>query len=241
MSLFELKPRHANHVLASLPQAEWGDLTSHLRPLSLEKGAVLYQPGGPVDGIYFPDSGLISIVTPLLDGHTLETAIVGKDSCAGAIETRGSRIAFSRAICQSESTGMFLPAERLHRNRNAWSALSASLDLVIETLMAQAQQSAACHGQHTAESRLCRWLLTASDRTGAETMGLTQQFMGDMLGVQRTTVTLVASQLQAKGWIRYTRGNVRIIDREAMMSHACECYSTIRRHEARVWDSGQAA
>lgn len=237
-AILDIRHSTRNRLLASLPASERLEIRTHFRTLSLTKGATLFEPGGPVDGVYFPESGLISIVTPLRDGHTLETAIVGTEGCVGVIECRGSRTAFSHSLCQMELTGLFLPVERLSNHGGNWPELLSALNCVNETLLAQAQQSAACHGQHKAEARLCRWLLTASDRAGVRDLHLTQQFMGDMLGVQRTTVTLVATQLQAKGWIRYTRGNVRILDREAMISHACECYGAIRRHEARVWGAG---
>lgn len=233
----ELTPASPNHVLASLPQAHRERLVPHLACREMRIGELIAESGHMYGGVYFPLAGLISVVTPLRDGRTVESAILGREGCLGYIECAGSGIAFSRSVVQHDLRAAFLPVAEFRRLRASAPEIMERLHLAAECLTAHSQQSVACQAQHGMRPRLCRWMATAQDRSGEQVLHFTQQFLAEMLGVQRTTVTDVASDIQARGWIQYARGKIRILDGEALRQNACECYADIRRHEARVWAS----
>ena len=210
-------------------------LTPHLQIRDMRIGELIADTGDRYDGIYFPLAGLISVVTPLRDGPTVESAILGREGCLGYIECAGSGIAFSRSVVQHDLRTAFLSEGDFRQLLERSPELMRPLHFGAECLTAHSQQSVACQAQHGMRPRLCRWIATAEDRSGEKVLHFTQQFLAEMLGVQRTTVTDVASSMQERGWISYARGKIRIIDPEALRANACECYQNIRRHEARIW------
>jgi CRP-like cAMP-binding protein len=229
------EPVRRNRLLALLPPADFSLLAPHLKEVPIERGAVLHEPGDQILHVYFPHSGMISVVAVMRDGDAVETATVGREGAIAASAGLGARIASARAIVQLP--GM---ASRISTLRFG-EAVDQSLglrDLVVqynEVLLAQVQQSVACNALHDVEARLCRWLLQTRDRMDSDTLPLTQEFLAQMLGVRRTTVTLVARILQSAGMIRYRRGQIEICDRIALEEGACECYLAVRQQIEQVF------
>jgi CRP-like cAMP-binding protein len=222
--------RTFNRLLAALPAAELASLTPAIKDVGLERGTVLQRPGDAIEHVYFPHSGMISVVVVMQTGEEVETATIGREGALGTGVALGSRHATSRALVQLPGMAARIPAAQFVAAASRSAAIRDIAARYNTLLIAQIQQSVACNALHDAEARLCRWLLSCSDRVNSDTIPLTQEFLGQMLGVRRTTVTIVARMLQAAGMIRYRRGVIQIIDRAALEEGACECYATTRRH-----------
>jgi CRP-like cAMP-binding protein len=223
-----------NRLLESLPAEDYGLLTPYLAQIDLERGRLLYDPGDRLDTVYFPHDGVISLMTLMENGAAIESATIGREGALGLMAAAGPRQSLSRAIVQTPTRASRLAAGHLHE---AWEKSARIRDMVDrhnEALFGHAIQSVACNALHSVEARFCRWLLTCHDRISNDTVALTQEFLADMLGVQRTTVTAVARTLQEKGAIRYRRGVVDIIDRNVLEQLACECYGVIRNTYERL-------
>jgi len=221
-------PALQNNLLQALPADDYALIASHLVQVELERGRLLYDPGDLIDQVYFPHDGVISLMTLMESGAAIESTTIGPEGALGLMAAVAPRQSLSRAIVQTPLKATRISADRLHE---AWEKSPRLRDLVdrhTEALYGHAIQSVACNALHSVEARFCRWLLTCHDRISSDTVALTQEFLADMLGVQRTTVTAVARTLQAKGAIRYRRGVVDIIDRPALETLACECYGVVR-------------
>jgi CRP-like cAMP-binding protein len=223
-----------NRLLVSLPADDFALLSPHLQTVELERGRLLYDPGDRIDTIYFPHDGVISLMTLMESGAAIESATIGREGALGLHAAVTPRQSMGRAIVQTPVKASRISAAQLHE---AWERSARLRELVerhSEALFGHAMQSVGCNALHSVEARFCRWLLTCHDRISSDTIALTQEFLADMLGVQRTTVTAVARSLQEKGAIRYRRGVVDIIDRAALETLACECYSVIHRTYERL-------
>lgn len=217
-----------NRLLASLRADDLALLTPHLNQGDLERGRLLYEPGDRIDTVYFPHDGVISLMTLMENGAAIESATIGREGALGLMAAVAPRQSLSRAIVQTPCRASRISAAQLHE---AWEKSPRIRDLAdrhSEALFGHAIQSVACNALHSVEARFCRWLLTCHDRISNDTVALTQEFLADMLGVQRTTVTAVARALQEKGVIRYRRGVVDIINRAGLEALTCECYGVIR-------------
>ena len=217
-----------NKLLASLPHQELQRLLPHLAAVQFAQGAVLAEAGDEVDQVYFPLFGMVSMVVVMRDGKAVETATVGREGVVGAMSGIGLHISGVRAIAQLPASAVRISSTELRRA----VALSRPIaDLCIrynEVLLTQARITAACNALHHVEARFCRWLLQTRDRAESDTIGLTQEFLAEMLGVRRTSVTEVARRIQAAGAISYSRGVIKIIDLDALKAMSCECYETLR-------------
>jgi CRP-like cAMP-binding protein len=223
-----------NRLLESLPAADFGLLAPHLAQVDLERGRLLYDPGDDIETVYFPHDGVISLMTLMENGAAIESATIGREGALGLMAAVAPRQSLSRAIVQTPTRASRISASTL---QEAWHRSLKVRDLVdrhTEALFGHAIQSVACNALHSVEARFARWLLTCHDRISNDTVALTQEFLADMLGVQRTTVTAVARSVQEKGAIRYRRGVVDIIDRGVLEQLACECYGVIRRNYERL-------
>jgi CRP-like cAMP-binding protein len=204
----------------------------HLTIEDSPQGVVIAEVGDEVDRIAFPLSGMISLVIVMKDGKAIETATIGRNGFFGASAGLGLYKTGVRAIVQVAMTAAWMPATQF---RKAVIASKAINDICIdynETLLVQARVTASCNALHRVEARLCRWLLQTRAVTGSDTIPLTQEFLSEMLGVRRTSVTEVASKLQATGAISYSRGTIRIRDAAALAEHCCECLETLIEHRA---------
>jgi CRP-like cAMP-binding protein len=227
-------PPVQNRLLTVLDAQDLELVSSKLVPVTLEKGALLYDPGDMIDAIYFPDDCVISLMTLMESGAAIESAAIGREGALGLMAAVSPRQSLSRAIVQVPGRARRITAAHLHR---AWEQSARIRDLIDrhnEALFAHAIHSVACNALHSVEARFCRWLLSCHDRIDSSTVSLTQEFLADMLGVQRTTVTVVARALQAAGLIRYRRGVVDILDRAGLEAIACECYRAVRRNYQRL-------
>jgi CRP-like cAMP-binding protein len=223
-----------NRLLASLPAEDFAHVAPHLVTIDLERGRLLYDPGDRIDTVYFPHDGVISLMTLMENGAAIESATIGNEGALGLGAAASPRQSLSRAIVQTPVKASRISAAQLH---DAWQKSAKLRDLVerhTEALFGHALQSVGCNALHSVEARFCRWLLTCHDRISTDTIALTQEFLADMLGVQRTTVTAVARSLQAKGAIRYRRGVVDIIDRNGLEALSCECHGVIDRNYKRL-------
>jgi CRP-like cAMP-binding protein len=215
-----------NALLSALPQAALTGV--QLSRLVLLEGEVCFDAGGLIDRVYFPTTGLISLVISTEKGDLIEAGMVGCEGAAGLQSVLGQRFSFPRAVVHMPGTFYVVSAEALKRAVAASEEAKALVQQYIETLWAEAQQTAVCNAAHEGATRLARWLLQCADRTGTEHLTLTQDLLGEMLGVRRTTVTLLAEHLKDRGIIKYSRGKIAIVDRAALESCACECYRTIK-------------
>ena len=223
-----------NRLLAALPPADYGLVGPYLTHMELERGRLLYDPGDPVDMIYFPHDGVISLMTLMANGAAIESATIGREGALGLMAAVSPRQALSRAIVQTPCRTARISAAQLHGAWEKSPAIRRFVDNHTEALFGHVTQSVACNALHSVEARFCRWLLTCHDRISTNTVALTQEFLADMLGVQRTTVTAVARALQERGYIRYRRGVVDIIDRDGLEALTCECYGVVRRTYERL-------
>jgi CRP-like cAMP-binding protein len=209
-------------------------LVPHLRLIELPRETVLFEAGDTIKTLYFPHNGIVSIVVDLSSGKTIETATIGRDSLVGGSAALDDDIALNRAIIQVKAMASAVDVGTFRKLAQQSHTLHATLARHRQFILAQAQQSAACHAAHPLEARLSRWLLRCHDLLGSEEIPLTQEFLAEMLGVRRTTVTIWARMLQKAGFINYRRGHIRLIDLEGLRDSACECYETIKAQRKRL-------
>ncbi len=217
-----------NRLIASLPAEDFALLSAQLFPVDLEKGRLLFDPGDPIETVYFPHDCVISLMTLMHSGAAIESVTIGREGAFGLMTALGPRASLSRAIIQVPGSASRISASAFQQCCKRSPALLSLVDRHNDALFGHAVHSVACNALHSVEARFCRWLLTCHDRIDSNTVSLTQEFLADMLGVQRTTVTAVAGSLQSKGLIRYRRGVVDILDRDSLELAACECYGTVR-------------
>ena len=216
-----------NTLLAALPRDHFDRLLPNLSTVVLQQGVVLYESGDEVDQVYFPQYGMLSLLAVLRDGKAIETATVGREGVVGAMAGLGLYKSLVRVVVQ-------LPVACSRIAASHFRTVAATSDPIRnlcirynEVLLSQARVTAACNALHSIEARFCRWLLQSADRAGGDTINLTQELLAEMLGVRRTSVTEVASKVQAAGAITYSRGVIRILDRDALLRTSCECYETL--------------
>ena len=223
-----------NHFLDALGAADLRLLRPHMTPVTLVRNETLDEPGEPVSHVYLPVDSILSVVTVMRSGAQVESRTIGRESGYGLLHALGSPISFERMLVQVGGAAWRAP---LRVMRNAAIESPSLMQAIVQHAQAtiiQAAQSTACNSLHPAEQRLCRWLLMTHDRLGSEVLPLTQEHLSIMLGVQRTTVTAIASQLQERGAISYVRGKITIHDRPAIERCACECYEAIQRGAAQM-------
>ncbi len=216
-----------NKLLTSLPRGDFDRLLPHLSTHTLEQGIVLMEAGDEVDQIYFPHHGMLSLLAVLRDGKAIETATVGREGVVGAMAGLGLYKSLVRVVVQMPTACTKIAATHF---RTVATASDPVRNLAIrynEVLLSQARVTAACNALHSIEARFCRWLLQSADRAASDIIPLTQEFLAEMLGVRRTSVTEVASKIQGIGAITYSRGVIKILDRAVLMRMSCECYETL--------------
>jgi len=223
----------ANRILTALPAADRDRLLRAMTPVSLSIKTVLFEPGQLIDEVYFPLDGVISLVTPLEDGAIVEVATVGNEGIVGVPVVLGGSLAV-RAISQVAGRALRIDTTHLLAELDRREALAMLVQSYVQALFGQIAQAAACNRLHSNEERLSRWLLMSHDRVGVDHFAITHEFLGQMLGSRRATVTLSAGILQAAGLIRYQRGQVTIIDRPGLEGVSCECYGVIKEELDRV-------
>jgi CRP-like cAMP-binding protein len=217
-----------NKLLARLSHDDFNLLAPHLVSEHLAQGTILTETNDETEQVYFPLEGMISLVTVMKDGKAIETGTVGRDGVFGAAAGFGLYKSRVRSIVQIKTLALKISAPQFRKAVSVSSGLTKMCIADNEMLLAQARVTAACNALHTVESRFARWLLQTSTVTESDTITLTQEFLSEMLGVRRTSVTNVASKLQAEGTISYSRGVIRITDRRRLEEICCECFETLQ-------------
>ncbi len=217
-----------NMILAALPRNEYQRLLPELELISLPLDAVLYKSGEFIEYVYFPDKGVVSLVTNMQDGTTIEVGLIGREGMVGIPVLLGDDIAFEEAIVQIAGGAMRMRSDVFKRSLKAnHSPLLTQLLLYTRTLMKQVAQTAACNRLHTVEKRLARWLLMCQDRMETGELMLKQEFIANMLGTRRASVGSAAAGLQAEKLIRYSRGRISVLNRKELEEFVCECYGAV--------------
>ena len=220
-----------NRLLASLKPAERAILEPSMSMVLLARGTVLFDAGEDVTHTYFPGPGVVaSLVVTMSDGRAVEACTIGREGAIGGIVSSGHKPAFARAVVQIGGTALRLETSALESAKERSSLIRDLFSRYADTLLAQTMQSVACNALHPIDARLCRWLLTTHDRVDSDEIALTQEYLAEMLGVQRTTVSGVARVLQERGLIAYSRGRMVILDRHGIEQSACECYRDVQNH-----------
>jgi CRP-like cAMP-binding protein len=212
-----------NLLLDLLSPADRQALEPHLTPAHFDQHEVLFAADEEIRHVYFPTSAVVSLVVTLSSGEMVEAAMVGMDGVVGASAALDGKVALSRGIIQLPGDIVVCDIDALKSAALRSAKLLALLIRHEQTVYAQAQQSAACFATHLVEARLCRWLLRARDLSASDHLPFTQEYLGEMLGVRRTSVTAVAHTLQDAGLIRYARGKIQILDPKGLQESACEC------------------
>lgn len=225
-----------NAILRQLPAADFSRLRKHLTEERLEFKRTIYEQDGPVKDVYFPESGVISMVALLGDGGIVEVATVGYEGMTGIPAIFGRGRSPVRVLVQIAGHALRMPsAVVLEEQARGGSALIAAIHAYMNFIVAVLAQNTACNRMHTVDSRMARWLLMTHDRVDTDEIPLTQEFMGQMLGVQRPTVNIAGSTLQRAGLIKYSRGRIRISNRAGLESAACECYAHLAKQFALIF------
>ena len=232
----DLVVRSPNHFLASLPEADFQILRPHLRTVELVQGDILVQSGQPYITAFFPHGGVISLIVELSEGNTVEVAMIGRDSLFGASAAIDGGIALTTAVIQLPGLASTVDLVTLQAASDKSVSFRNKLVRHEQALFVQAQQSAACNVSHSVASRLTRWLLRARDITGSDSLPLTQEFLAQMMGVQRNSVALVAQMLQQAGVITYSRGHITILSVDGLVDTTCECYAAVKVQYDRLLD-----
>jgi len=227
-SLKEPSTAFGNGLLTALPPIEYERLSPHLELVRLTPGKILYNAGDLVSYAYFPKGGMISLLSITEDGRTIEVAMIGNEGMMGVPIILRNRVAPYQMMVQLAGNALRIRENVLRVEFDRGGKLQDLLLRYTHSVLIQVAQSAACNRFHTVEERLCRWLLVSRDRVQTDTLHLTQEFLSHMLGVPRTSVTMIAVNLQKEGFIRYNRGRITILDRSGLEAASCECYRRVR-------------
>jgi len=206
--------------------------------MHLEQGRVLAEPHHPVQKVYFPHNGIISCVVELPGGGAIETGMIGSDGAWGASQALDGKVSLNRVVMQVPGTVSVIDSDQFRLLADARPAFRGLLVSYENFFLSQVQQTAACNAVHSTQARACKWLMRMNDLVGPEFL-LTQEFLAQMIGVRRTSVTEVAGELQKAGMISYSRGRIHITNLEQLAACACECHQDVRSHYRRMFQSNE--
>ena len=223
-----------NRLLAALSPEDYQRLQPHLELVTLSLQQPIYEAGDSIPYLYFPTSALISLVSTLIDGSTIEVGIVGHEGMAGFPVLLSGTTRTHRAFVQVAGQAFRLKSALLQDPLEQSGSLHKVLLRYVQALFSQVAQSVACNRFHTTEERLARWLLLVADAVASNEFLLTQEFIGQMVGVRRAGVTVAAGSLSHLGFIRYTRGKIEIVNRPGLEEFSCECYGVIHNEFDRL-------
>jgi CRP-like cAMP-binding protein len=227
-----------NFLLNRLEPAALAEIAPHLSLLHLEHGHVLAETHQRIQTVYFPHSGIISCVVELLGGGAIETGMIGKDGEFGATQALDHKVSLNHVVIQIAGVASVISSDRIREIANELPAFRGLLVKYEQFFLSQVQQTAACNAVHDVQARTCKWLLRMHDLAGPD-LELTQEFLAQMMGVRRTSVTQVAGHLQKAGMITYSRGRIHIADIDQVRAWACECDGDIRSHYRRIFQSNE--
>ena len=222
-----------NRLLVALPSDDYDRLLPHLEKVSLPLRDILYEAHGPIAHVYFPLTGVVSLV--IADGDsTLEVGIIGNEGMVGTPVFLGADRSPTRAIAQIPGEAMKMEVKIFQKEMKRDGPLFGLVQRYTQAMINQISQSIVCNHRHSVEKRMCRWLLMSHNRVGTDEFPLTHEFLAQMLGVCRPTVTAVAGTLQKAGLINYHRGRITVLDRKGLEAACCECYQVVASESDRL-------
>src|SRR5882672_7541839 len=222
------KSRPENHLLGALPEEDYERLRPNLERVTFSLGQVVYESNGHLDYGYFPTSSVASLLYTTVDGSTTEMGLAGNDGVVGIALFLGGDTTPNRAVVQIAGGAFRMKAKILQQEFAGGGILQQLMLRYTQALITQISQTAVCNRLHSVEQRLCRWLLLTHDRVRSAELLLTQEFIANMLGGRRESVTRAARRLQKAGLIRYVRGHITILDRQGLEAQSCECYQVVK-------------
>jgi len=223
-----------NHILAALPEEDYTRLLPNLELTPMPLGWAVHESGGHMNYLYFPTTSLVSLLYVMEDGASAEIAISGNEGLVGIALFMGGETTPSRAVVQSAGNGYRLHANAAKREFATGGHLQHLALRYTQALITQMAQTAVCNRHHALDKQLCRWLLLSLDRLDSNELKMTQELIGNMLGVRREGVTEAAGKLQADGIIQYSRGRITVLDRAALEKRVCECYAVVKKEYDRL-------
>ena len=226
-----------NHLLASLPETEYDRIFPHLELIQMPLGNVIYESGEKLHYVYFPTDCIISLLYVMENGASAEIAVVGFEGVVGVALFMGGQTMPNRAVVQSAGYCYRIRQKQFMEEFNRHGAVLHNLLKYTQTLITQMAQTAVCNRHHSIDQQLCRWLLLSLDRLPSNELAMTQELIGNMLGVRREGVTEAAGKLQQAGLIQYIRGHITVIDRKGLEARVCECYEVVRKESERILHS----
>ena len=232
-------PHQKNFLLNRLEPALLARIVPHLSVVELGHSDVLAETHERIEKVYFPHSGIISCVVELIGGGAIETGLIGNDGEFGASQALDDKVSLNHVAIQVAGVASVIASDRIREFANELPAFRGLLVKYEQFFLAQVQQTAACNAVHNISARMCKWLLRMYDLAGDD-LPLTQEFLAQMMGVRRTSVTDVAGELQKAGMIKYSRGRIRILDLEQIKAWACECHEAVPLHYRRIFASNES-
>ncbi len=217
-----------NHILSALPEKEYQRFSAYLEPVQLSLNDILLKPNQQSELLYFPTKGIVSLISVLDGSSTTEIGLMGREGMVGTLQFLGKGTSHSQSIVQSPGWAMKVEVEALQAEYDRGEVLQKLLLRYALKLFNQVSQCSACNNHHTVQQRIARWLLMLDDRSDQDTLLMTHQLLSKMLGVRRTGVTEVAKEFQRQEIIDYQRGKIKILDRQALKTIACECYQVLK-------------
>ena len=224
----------SNCLLSQLPLDELERLKTQLQPVELEVRKVIYEPNASIRYAYFPEQGMISVVSLMEDGNSIEVGTIGREGMAGAVLLLETDTVPYQFFVQVPGHALRIDATVLKDRAEQGSALRKLILRYESAFLIQTMQGVACNGLHSIQKRCCRWLLMARDRAESDELKLTHEFLALMLGVRRASITDVLRPLQDAGLVRSNHGKITILDRQGLEAGACECYRVIANQQKRL-------
>jgi CRP-like cAMP-binding protein len=221
--------RPANHLLSLLPEAEYQRLLPHLQPVSFSTQQILWDVDEPVDYVFFPHEAVVSLLSLMEDGSSIEIGTIGREGAIGMPMILSNGVSYWQAMIQIAGTGVKLEADQFKAEFDRGETLQKLSLRYMQSFLVHVSQSVACNRLHRLEERLARWILTIQDRVQSDRLPLTQEFIAQMLGTRRSGVNEAATALQQAGIIRYSRGKITVLDGKRLEAASCECYARTKR------------
>jgi CRP-like cAMP-binding protein len=224
-----------NRLLARLPSDQFQRLKPHLQLVKLALKQVLCEARSPIEYAYFPNHGVVSAITVMEDGRAIEVATIGDEGMIGLPLLVGAKLTANRMLVQVPGDALRITADALVEEANRDTPLRRLMALYHTAFLAQVSQAVACNGLHTLHQRCCRWVLMTQARAHSNTFPMTHEFLAEMLGVRRSSVSEVLQKLQDEGLIHYRRGKFSVLDLKALRAGTCECYRRVNEEFERLF------
>jgi CRP-like cAMP-binding protein len=236
-----LRDQQHNYLLTALSPEERGRVFPHLQLVNMPLGNVIYEPGDALKHVYFPLNCIVSLLYVMTNGQSAEISVVGQDGIIGVALFMGGETTSSRAVVQSAGYAYRLNTQRFKNEFRRNAGLHVSLLRYTQALITQMSQTVVCNRYHTVDQQLCRWLLLSLDRLYSNQLVMTQELIGNMLGVRRPGATLAAKKLEKAGVIEYQGGHITVLNRPKLEALSCECYGVVKKETDRLWPAASRA